>query len=71
MLAELRTFPSSGKKMLKSNCYVSSYSLKLDAMLQLVKNIKIINFLFFIVSIVSSKINMLTNSGRLNGAVAK
>ena len=63
MLAELCTFPSSGKKMLKGNCYVSSYSLKIDAILQLVKNIKIINLLFFIVSIVSSKINMLTNSG--------
>ena len=51
------------------NCYVSSFSLKLDATPQLVKSIKMINLLFFIVSIVLSKINMLVSTQLLNGTM--
>ena len=64
MLAELCTFhifPFSYKKV-RGNCYVLSFSLKLDATPQLVQNIKMINLFFFIVSVVSSKINMLINN---------
>ena len=71
MQAEVCTFhdfPSSCKQKLKCNCYVSFFSLKLDATPQLAKNIKMINLLF-IVSIVSSKKSMLMNLSLLNGAV--
>ena len=64
MLAEIwavHVFPSSYKKKLKGNCYVSSFPLKLDTTTQLVNNIKMIN-LFFIVTIVSSKMNMYINT---------
>ena len=43
ILAEVYTFhdfPSSRKQKLKGNWYFSLFSLKLDAMPQLVKNIK-------------------------------